>query len=305
MKKNKVLVILGQTTTGKSSLAVKLAKKFNGEIISADSRQVYKKLNIGTGKIIKRERGGIPHHLLDVISPQKRFSVVQYKKLTEKKIKDVLERNKLPIICGGAGFYIQAIVDNIIYPQVPPNQKLREKFKEKSGEELLKILKKLDLKRFKTIDQKNKRRIVRAIEIVKSLGKTPDLVINQLNYEFLQIGLKRDNQKLKEKIKERLLKRLGVGMIAEAKKLHHPPIGKKLSWKRMEELGLEYKYLAIYLQNKLNKKEMIEQLNKAIWHYAKRQKTWFKKDKRINWFNPDKSEEKQRINRLINNFLLN
>ena len=94
-------------------------------------------------------------------------------------------------------------------------------------------------------------------------------------------------------------------MIAEAKKLHHPPIGKKLSWKRMEELGLEYKYLALYLQNKLNKKEMIEQLNKAIWHYAKRQKTWFKKDKRINWFNPDKSEEKQRINRLINNFLLN
>ena len=125
-KINKIIVVLGPTSSGKSDLAVKLAKKFNGEVISADSRQVYKGLNIGTGKITKKEMRDIPHHLLDVASPKRQFTVTQYKKLADKSIKNILKHGKVPILCGGTGFYIQSIVDNIIIPEVPPNKKLEK-----------------------------------------------------------------------------------------------------------------------------------------------------------------------------------
>jgi tRNA dimethylallyltransferase len=133
MQKPKVIVILGQTATGKSDLAVRIAKKINGEIISADSRQVYKKLDIGTGKITAKEMRGVPHHLLDVANPKHRFTVVEYKKLAEEKIKEIIARGKIPIICGGAGLYIDAITKGVIFPEVPPNNKLRKKLYSKSA----------------------------------------------------------------------------------------------------------------------------------------------------------------------------
>src|SRR3989344_6290840 len=151
-----VLVILGQTATGKSDLAVKLAKKFNGEIISADSRQVYKGLDIGTGKITKKEERGVPHHLLDVISPKKRFSVAEYKRLADIKIGEILEQEKIPIICGGAGFYIDSVTKGQVFPEVPPNYKLRKRISLLDGRQLLMRLKKLDPARAKNIDPKNK-----------------------------------------------------------------------------------------------------------------------------------------------------
>ncbi len=129
----KIIVILGPTASGKSDLAVKLAKKFNGEIISADSRQVYTGMNLGTGKITKIEMWDVPHHLLDIVSPKQKFDVVRYKKLAEKAIEDILQRNKLPIICGGTGFYIQAIVNNVVFPEVASNPKLRQKLVHKSN----------------------------------------------------------------------------------------------------------------------------------------------------------------------------
>ncbi|TSC61048.1 MAG: tRNA delta(2)-isopentenylpyrophosphate transferase [Parcubacteria group bacterium Gr01-1014_107] len=284
----KILVILGQTATGKSSLAVQLAKKFNGEIISADSRQVYKRLNLGTGKITKKEMRGVPHHLLDVVNPKKTFTVAQYKKLADKAIRHILHKKKIPIIVGGTGFYISALVNNISLPKVKPNLKLRKKLEKKSAGELFEILKKLDYKRAENIDRHNPRRLIRAIEVAKSLGKVPSLAFPPPKYESLQIGLRIYDKELKKKIKKRLEMRIKKGMIAEARKLHR----EGLTYRRMRELGLKYKYLADFLEKKLSKEEMIERLEKTIWQYAKRQKTWFKRDKRIKWIKNYKEVEK-------------
>ncbi|MEQ1500223.1 MAG: tRNA (adenosine(37)-N6)-dimethylallyltransferase MiaA [Parcubacteria group bacterium] len=288
---NKILVILGPTATGKSALAVELAKKYNGEVISADSRQVYKGLDIGTGKITEEEMQGIHHWLLDVISPKKTFSVADWKKLTEQKIEAILKRHKLPIICGGTGFYIDSVVQNKILPEVEANNKLRKELGEKSLEELVKILKELDLERLENIDSKNPVRLIRAIEIATSLGKVPPTTSLPPKYDFLQIGINLDKETLQKRIKTRLDKRLKIGMITEAENLHKHG----LSFERMRELGLEYRFLADYLDKKITKDEMVKKLNTEIWHYAKRQMTWFKRDKKIKWFTPtqNKSIEKE------------
>lgn len=325
--KPKIIVILGQTATGKSDLAVKIAKEISGEIISADSRQVYRSLNIGTGKITKKEMRGIPHYLLDVASPKKQFSVAEYKKLAEDKIEDIFKRGKIPIIVGGTGFYIQAIVDDINLPDVPPNSKLRKKLEKMKTEKLFALLRKLNPKRAETIDRHNPRRLIRAIEVAVTLSNSGKMLLRKdlegatgagqrkfsaenfrafrdnILPEFLQIGIKLPDEILKEKIYKRLISRInppaGGGMINEAKRLHR----RGLSWKRMHELGLEYRYLALYLQNKISKEEMVKQLDTAIWHYAKRQWTWFKRDKRIIWLNPTQKSDLKKLERLIKKFL--
>lgn len=294
--KNKIIVILGATATGKSGLAVKIAKKFRGEVISADSRQVYKGLDIGTGKITIKEMRGIHHWLLDVTSPKNIFSVADYKKHADDKIKTIFKRSKLPIICGGTGFYIDAVVNNTLLPEVPPNTKLREELGKKSIEELSFILKDLDIDRYKSIDLNNKVRLIRAIEIAKVLGKVPVLNHTQSPYLFLKIGLKLSDIELKNKINKRLKSRIRQGMIQEAENLHK----KGLSFERMKELGLEYRYLANFLEGNTTKKEMLEKLEVEIWRYAKRQMTWFKRDKSIKWFNP---KEVKNIEKEINSFL--
>jgi len=295
-KKPKVVVIVGQTATGKSDLGVRLARDFNGEIISADSRQVYKGLNIGTGKITTKAMRGIPHHLLNVANPKKQFTVAQYKKLAEKKIEEILKRGKIPIVVGGTGFYIDALLGDMSIPTVPPNYTLRKKLEKKSTEQLFEQLKKVDPARAKAIEQKNKRRLIRAIEIATSLGNVPKEKKRGQQYDVLKIGIAMSDEKLKEKIKTRLLMRIRYGMIAEAKKLHK----KGLPWRRMEELGLEYRFLARYLQEKITKEEMLKQLNTAIWQYARRQKTWFKRDKTIQWFS---QKDFQKIARTTKKFL--
>lgn len=288
--KPKIIVIVGQTSTGKSDFAVKLAKKVNGEIISADSRQVYKGMDLGTGKITKKEMQGIPHHLLDVASPNKVFSVSDFKLHADKKIEEILIRGKTPIICGGTGFYVDAVVDGVMLPEVAPNTKLRAKLEKESIEMLFKMLKKLDPTRAKNIDVKNKVRLIRAIEIAKALGKVPKIKLNS-PYDVIKIGLTLPDEVLKERIKARLLARIKKGMLLEIKKLHDNGV----SWKRMEMLGLEYRYGALYLQGKFTKQEMIEKLNIEIWHYAKRQKTWFKRDTNTIWINPRKNNEKTKV----------
>jgi tRNA dimethylallyltransferase len=281
-KKPAILVILGPTASGKSDLAVTLAKKLNGEVVSADSRQVYKGLDIGTGKITKKEMKGIPHYLLDVASPKDTFTVDLFQKHAYQVINNIISRGKLPIICGGTGFYIQSIVDGIILPNVPPNKILRIKLASHSTEKLFSLLTKIDPKRAKDMkeknEQNNKVRIVRALEIAKALGASPKIV-SRPKYNSVQIGLKWSDELTKKRISLRLVKRIKAGMIKEAETLHV----KGLPWKRMEQLGLEYRYLAYYLQNKISKEEMIRQLELLIWQYAKRQMTWFKKDQRIAW----------------------
>jgi len=281
-----LIVIVGPTASGKSDLAVALAKKIHGEIISADSRQVYKGLDNGTGKITKREMKNVPHYLLDVANPKKQFTVVQYVTHATQALEKITSRGKTAIIVGGTGFYIQALVDGMILPDVPPNRKLRAKLQNKSAAVLYVMLQKLDVQRSKHIDPLNSRRLIRAIEIARALGKVPRLKKKPLPYDVRFIGLDVPPSRLKERIGIRLRKRLPTernglrnNMIEEVRRLHI----KGLSWKRMEELGLEYRYLALYLQKKMTKEEMIEKLTIEIWRYAKRQLTWFRRDDRIMW----------------------
>ena len=285
---NKLVVIVGPNASGKSDLAVKLAKRFNGEVVSADSRQVYKGMDIGTGKITKEEIQGISHHLLDVASPKRRFSVVQYQKKAIEVIKKIQRKGKLPILCGGTGFYVQAVVDGLVFPKVKPDWRFRKKLEQKSAKELYEYLKKLDPERAKTIEKDNKRRLIRAIEIVLKTGKPVPKLQKQKLFDVLMIGIKRNKKELKERIRKRLKKRLKQGMIEEVKKLKESG----LSWKRLEEFGLEYRWIARYLQGKIDYQEMIEKLQKDIEDFAKRQMTWFKRDKRICWIQNYKEAEK-------------
>ena len=296
MSNKKLIVILGQTASGKTGLSIRLAKKFNGEIVSADSRQVYKGLNIGSGKATKKEMAGISHYLLDVTNPKVRFTVAQYQKLAQEAIKKIQNKNKIPFLIGGTGFYIQSVVDGIVIPQVKPDLKLRKKLEQLTNEELFRKLKQLDHNRALTIDKHNPRRLIRALEIVLRTGApipNPS-ANNRQDFDILQIGIIKSKEELKNLIHKRLLKRLqNNSMINEVRKLR-----KTLSFKRLEEFGLEYRFVAQYLQKKISYKEMIDKIQLESEHYAKRQMTWFKKDKRIYWVKNYKEAEK-----LVKNFL--
>jgi len=316
----KLVVILGPTSSGKSDLAVKLAlrlsseqaknrlnmklrgltrpvssplsaerRRINGaEIISADSRQVYKGMDIGTGKITKKEMQGIPHHLLDIASPKRRFTIAQYQKLALKEISKIYKKGKLPILCGGTGFYIQAVADGVLIPEIPPDWKLRKRLEKQSCEELFSTLIKLDPRRAKSIDKKNPRRLIRALEIVlKTKKPVSELKFNR-QFLALFIGIEKPFDKLRLLIKKRLLKRFRQGMIKEVVRLHEAGV----SWKKLEEFGLEYRLISLYLQKQMDRKEMIQRMQKENEHYAKRQLTWFKKDNRISWVKNIKEAEK-------------
>ena len=274
MPKQKVIVILGQTATGKSDLAIRIAKKIDGEIISADSRQVYKGLNIGTGKLNMNEMRNVPHYLIDITNPKNKFSVAEYKQLAEKKMQDILKNKKTPIICGGTGFYIDAIAKGIIFPEVPPNNKLRKILDKKTNEQLLKILITLDKERAKNIDVKNKVRLIRAIEIAKMLGKVPKIMEKTPSYKFIKIGLYLPPDKLIKKVEKRVKKMFQDGLLNEIKRLKKSGV----SDKRLKEFGFEYW--------KPTEKKVVNETLK----YAKRQMTWFKRDKEIKWF--DSSQTK-------------
>ncbi len=291
--KDKVVVILGPTSSGKSKLAVKLAKEFNGQVVSADSRQVYKFLDIGTGKITKEEMQGIKHHLLSIASPKRKFTVWQYQQKAYKAIDSIIKRGQLPIIAGGSPFYIYAITEGMILPKVKPNLKLRKKLEKLSVQELFLMLKNKDPNRARTIEPKNKRRLIRALEIIEQKGKVPELK-KRPRYQCLKIGIKVPPEILKIKIKKRLRERIKQGLFEEFKKLK----SEGLSLKRMEELGLEYYWGAKFLEGKIKPKNLIEKLEKDILKFAKRQMTWFKKDKEIHWIKNFKQAKK-----LVSDFL--
>lgn len=275
----KIIVIVGPTASGKSAYVVQLAKKLNGEVISADSRQVYRGLDIGTGKITKREMQGVPHYMLDVASPKKVFTAHDYVRKARPILEKILKAGKTPIICGGTGFYIDALLGRVTLPDVPANAKLRRELQGKSVAELFAILQKLDRRRTKEIDRHNPVRLIRAIEIAKALGKVPNASRKPLPYDVQWIGMKMAEIPLREKIHTRLLCRIKAGMVAEAKKLHEGG----LSYKRMEALGLEYRYLALLLQKKITRAEMLEKLENDIWRYAKRQMTYWRRNTEIRW----------------------
>lgn len=308
--KNKIIIILGPTASGKSSAAIKLAKKFNGEIISADSRQIYKGMDIGSGKVtgsietvipnltedLNKKTAfiseGIPHYMIDIVKPQTDFNVAKFKKRAERHIEDILKRSKVPIICGGTGFWIKAIVDDVIYPEVKPDWELRKKLQAESNEKLLEKLKKLDPQRATTVDTKNKVRLIRALEICQTLGRVPTAQDKPENkkYNFLQIGIKREKEILNKRIKSNVRKRFKAGMIAEVEKLH----ADGLSWKKIMSFGLSYRLIPMYLKGEFSsQEELIEEIYLSEKHYAKRQMTWFKKDPRIKWLTDYKDIKKE------------
>ncbi len=286
-EKEKVIAVVGPTASGKSAIAIEIARLVGGEVVSADSRQVYSGLDIGTGKVTKCEMKGVPHHLLNVANPKHTISVVQYERLATHAIRDILKRSKVPIICGGTGLYIDAVLTTASFPAVPPNPKLRKELEKLSAEKLFEKLQKLDPARAETIDAKNPRRLIRAIEIAKTLGSVPERSPAIERYNTLYIGLTLPKDELAERIHARLIARMRRGMVAEAHRLH--TVG--LSWKRMESLGLEYRFLAQFLQKKLSKEKMLELLEIAIRQYAKRQMVWFKRNKSMKWFRPEEQKK--------------
>lgn len=303
MSKQKIIVIVGPTASGKSALGVYMAQKLGGEVISADSRQVYRGLDIGTGKVTKKEMQGTPHHMLDIVSPKKIYTASDFKKDAEKALSKISANNTLPIIVGGTGLYIDVLLGRVVLPDVPPNEKLRARLEKKPVEQLLKMLQEKDPARAKTIEPKHKRRIIRALEIAefnvrsqnnlatkrshisRSESKTwpsgPERSSgrNVAELDILWLGINPTEKILHKNIHTRLLARLKTGMIAEAKRLH----AKGLSYKRMEQLGLEYRYMARLLQHKITKEEFVIELEREIQKYAKRQLRWFIRNKDIHW----------------------
>lgn len=312
MKKQKLIIVVGPTASGKSALAVLLAKRFNGEIISTDSRQVYRRLDIGSGKVPGRwltwkprfqvgngvsklvfTYKGIPHHCIDFVSPRRVFTAAQFKSRAERTIRDIARRGKTPVVAGGTAFWIDALVHDLSLPEVKPDARLRRALEKKSVMELFRILKKLDPQRAAEIEEKNPRRLIRAIEIARALGSVPALK-RKHPYETLWIGIRAPDRILASKIKTRLAARVRAGLIGEAKRLHSAG----LSWKRFYELGLEYRALGLFLQGKISRKEMLRGLERDIARYAKRQMRWWKRNQEINWIN-----DPRKAGRLVQAFL--
>jgi len=269
-KKPKLIVISGPTASGKSELAVKIAKEFNGEIVSADSRQVYKEMDIGTGKITKKEMKGIPHYLLDIASPKKQITVAQYREKALETIDKIYKKGKIPILCGGTGFYIQAVVEGITIPKVKPDQKLRKELEKKTTNKLFKQLKKLDPRRAKEIDSKNRRRLVRALEIVIKSNKTVPEIKKEPRFRVLYIGIKKTLPDLQKAINKRVDKMVKQGLEKEVKKMV-----KKYGWTTVLKNAIGYA--------EFNEKNPIEKIKLHTYQFAKRQITWFKHNKQIIW----------------------
>jgi len=291
VKKNKakILVILGPTASGKTALAVKLALELNGEIISADSRQVYRGLDIGTGKDLKEyivKGKKIPYHLIDVVNPDEEFNLAKYQKLASKAITEILVRGNLPIIVGGTGLYLQAIIDGYKLSTYTPDLKRRKELEELSVLELYSLLEKEKpdfAHKLNNSDKNNPRRLVRYLEIA-SQGEIKEATKKKVPYDFLILGLRQDDEEMRIRIIKRIKDRLEKeAMVAEVEEL----INNGLGLARLNSLGLEYRYISWYLQDKMEYDEMIEKLGLASYRFAKRQKTWFKRwekqGRTINW----------------------
>ena len=291
------IVILGPTATGKTNFAVKVANKFNGEIISADSRQIYKGMDIGTGKdldeyIINDKK--TPYHLIDILDPLTDYSVFQFQRDFLTAFNQIKNKKRLPILCGGTGLYIESILLKYELQNAPgPNKELRKNLETKSKEELLEIYRKVDSEGAsnpKKID--TKKRIMRSIEVnnIKNLNHE-DIFSNNPIDNFLVIGLDRDRQNVRDLIKNRLIDRIDNGLIQEVEGL----LDNGVSYERLDYFGLEYKFIGKYLKNELTKNELIDKLHIAICQFAKRQMSWFRRmEKRgikIHWIAPDNDTE--------------
>ena len=273
-----LLVILGPTAGGKTAVAAHWAYRNGGEVISADSRQVYRGMNIGTGKDYSDyvvDGSQVPYHCIDIVEPGEQYNVYEYQKDFLKSYNDIRNRGKIPVLCGGSGMYIEAVLDGYKLIQVPVNEKLRKDLETKTDAELESLLASLKTLHNRS-DTDTRKRMIRAIEIAIYQTENPHETDDFPEIQPLLIGIKYDRESRRQRITQRLRQRLDEGMIEEAQKL----LDKGLSFEQLEYYGLEYKYLAKYLSKKLTYNQMFEQLNTAIHQFAKRQMTWFRRMER-------------------------
>lgn len=285
--KPKVIVICGPTASGKTALSIELAKKINGEIISADSMQIYKYMDIGSAKVTKEEMQGIKHYMLDVVEPNKRYSVAEYKLEAEKCIEEILSRNKTPIVIGGTGLYIDALIYGIEFSDIKIDEEYRKYLTnlcEKEGlEKLYNMAVEIDPQAMKIISNNDKKRIMRVLEIYHETGKTKteqeiESRKNEVKYDYKVFAINWDREKLYERINKRVDIMIEQGLIEEVKNL----LSKYENMPTAIQ-GLGYKEVKEYLDGDLTKEEMIEKLKMETRRYAKRQFTWFKKNKDTIW----------------------
>lgn len=276
---NKLIVILGSTASGKTELAIKLAKKFGGEIVNADSRAIYKEMKIATARPGKNE-GGVRHHLVGLREPDSEFSLAEYKQLAVDKIKNIIKRGKVPFLVGGSWLYISAVCDNLEIPEVPPNKKFRKAQERFKSETLYKRLKKLDSKSAERIHPNDKRRIIRALEVIKFSGSlfSAQQKKGEPIFDCLKIGIKRDLDEIERRARKRIEREMGEALIRETKRLI-----KKYSWSLPAMSGLGYPEMREFLEGRLSKTEAFEFLAKNTRRFARYQINTFKKDKGIEW----------------------
>lgn len=285
--KEKVIVICGPTASGKTTLSIELAKQINGEIISADSMQIYKDMNIGTAKPDKEEMQGIKHYLLDFVSPNERYSVADYKKDAKKAIKEIIQKGKTPIIVGGTGLYVDSLIYEIEYQDIEFDEKYRKQLEERSKKEGLEVLyneaKKIDPEAITKISPNDKKRILRILEIYNATGKNKteqekESRKNEVEFDYKVYAISWDREKLYDRINQRVDIMIDQGLIEEVQKIYS-----KYNKFPTAMQGLGYKEVLEYLEGKCNKQEMIDKIKQETRRYAKRQLTWFRKNKQTIW----------------------
>ena len=293
----KLLVICGPTATGKTALAIKLAKKFDGEIVSADSRQVYKGMDIGMGK----EWGDVPIHGYDLVDPRREFSVSKYLKFARKILKDIWRRGKLPILVGGTGLYIKGVVDGIPTVEVPRNNELRKRLEEKSADELFESLSQLDAVRagsMNSSDRKNPRRLVRAIEVAQwNLGHGVKCLTSDILHptSVLVIGLTAAKEPLNTRIEDRVGERVKAGIKKEIESL----LKNGVSWDDQSMMSFGYRQYRDFFEGEVPEEVVVSEWTREEQKYVKRQMTWFKKDKRVGWFDIFEVDYQKKVEKMV------
>ena len=291
MQKNKVIVICGPTASGKTALSIELAKQINGEIVSCDSMQIYKDMNIGTAKPTVEEMQGIKHYLIGYVSPEERYSVADYKADAKKAIKEIIEKGKMPIVVGGTGLYLDSLIYEIEYQDIKLDEEYRKRLEEEVEEKGLEVLyeraKQIDEKAIEKISPNDKKRILRILEIYHATGKTKtqqeiESRKKEVEYDYKVYALDWDRQKLYDRINKRVDMMIKQGLIEEVKQILN-----KYDTFPTAMQGLGYKEVVEYLEGKLTKEEMIEKIKMETRRYAKRQLTWFRKNKQTVWLDAE------------------
>ena len=287
MTKPKVIVICGPTASGKTALSIELAKKINGEIVSCDSMQIYKDMDIGTAKPTIEEMQGINHYMLDFVSPDERYSVADYKKQAKQAIREIIEKGKVPIVVGGTGLYVDSLIYEIEYQNIEFDEKYRKQLEERSEKEGLEVLyneaKKIDPEAITKISQNDKKRILRILEIYNATGKNKteqekESRKNEVEFDYKVYAISWDREKLYDRINQRVDIMIAQGLIEEVQKIYS-----KYNKFPTAMQGLGYKEVLEYLEGKCNKQEMIDKIKQETRRYAKRQLTWFRKNKQTIW----------------------